>query len=222
MGSHPGRLVGARRSWGVLVAASRPDRSLGRAAGAGHRVRIVPFPALPVAPGLPAWVAGEDGAARAEIEVARRQYAGHGDPAPDGVGLSGQVIGIMPTGKVKWFDADKGFGFLAQEGGADVHVRSSALPAGMTALKPGQKVEFDVADGRRGPQALRVTVLDAPPSIVAATRRPAEELHGLVDDMIKLLESKALPDLRRGRYPEKAIAGRIADVMRAVAAEFEA
>jgi cold shock protein len=132
------------------------------------------------------------------------------------------VIGIMPTGKVKWFDADKGFGFLAQEGGADVHVRSSALPAGMTALKPGQKVEFDVADGRRGPQALRVTVVDAPPSIVAATRRPAEELHGLVDDMIKLLESKALPELRRGRYPEKAIAGRIADVMRAVAAEFDA
>ena len=40
--------------------------------------------------------------------------------------------------------------------------------------------------------------------------------------MIKLLESKALPDLRRGRYPEKAIAGRIADVMRAVAAEFDA
>ena len=46
--------------------------------------------------------------------------------------------------------------------------------------------------------------------MVAATRRPAEELHGLVDDMIKLLESKALPDLRRGRYPDRALGGRIA------------
>ncbi len=128
----------------------------------------------------------------------------------------------MPSGKVKWFDADKGFGFIAQDGGDDVHVRASALPSGVATLKPGQKVEFGVADGRRGPQALQVTLLDAPPSMVAAARRPAEELHGLVDDMIKLLESKALPDLRRGRYPDRAIGARIAQVMRAVAAELDA
>ena len=128
----------------------------------------------------------------------------------------------MPSGKVKWFDADKGFGFIAQDGGEDVHVRTSALPSGVATLKPGQKVEFGVADGRRGPQALQVTLLDAPPSMVAATRRPAEELHGLVDDMIKLLESKALPDLRRGRYPDRAIGGRMAQVLRAVASELEA
>lgn len=128
----------------------------------------------------------------------------------------------MPSGKVKWFDADKGFGFIAQDGGEDVHVRASALPSGVATLKPGQKVEFGVADGRRGPQALQVTLLDAPPSMVAATRRPAEELHGLVDDMIKLLESKALPDLRRGRYPDRAIGARMAQVLRAVASELEA
>ena len=128
----------------------------------------------------------------------------------------------MPSGKVKWFDADKGFGFIAQDSGEDVHVRTSALPSGVATLKPGQKVEFGVADGRRGPQALQVTLLDAPPSMVAATRRPAEELHGLVDDMIKLLESKALPDLRRGRYPDRAIGARMAQVLRAVASELEA
>ena len=128
---------------------------------------------------------------------------------------------VVPTGRVKWYDADKGFGFIAQEGGEDVHVRASALPAGVTALKPGQKVDFGVADGRRGPQALQVRLVEAPPSVAAATRRPAEELHGLVDDMIKLLESKALPDLRRGRYPERATSGRIADLLRAVAAEFD-
>ena len=127
-----------------------------------------------------------------------------------------------PSGKVKWCDADKGFGFIAQDGGEDVHVRTSARPSGVATLKPGQKVEFGVADGRRGPQALQVTLLDAPPSMVAATRRPAEELHGLVDDMIKLLESKALPDLRRGRYPDRAIGARMAQVLRAVASELEA
>jgi cold shock protein len=135
---------------------------------------------------------------------------------------SGQVNWV-PSGKIKWYDADKGFGFIAQDGGGDdVHVRSSALPSGVATLKPGQKVEYGVADGRRGPQALQVKVLEAPPSMVAANRRPAEELHGLVDDMIKLLESKALPDLRRGRYPERAIGGRIAQVMRAVANELDA
>jgi cold shock protein len=131
-------------------------------------------------------------------------------------------VSSVPSGKVKWFDADKGFGFIAQDGGEDVHVRASALPSGVATLKPGQKVEFGVADGRRGPQALQVTLLDAPPSMVAATRRPAEELHGLVDDMIKLLESKALPDLRRGRYPDRAIGARMAQVLRAVASELEA
>ena len=53
----------------------------------------------------------------------------------------------MPTGKVKWYDADKGFGFLSQEDGEDVYVRSSALPAGVEGLKAGQRVEFGVASG---------------------------------------------------------------------------
>ena len=129
----------------------------------------------------------------------------------------------VPSGKIKWYDADKGFGFIAQDGGGDdVHVRSSALPSGVATLKPGQKVEYGVADGRRGPQALQVKVLEAPPSMVAANRRPAEELHGLVDDMIKLLESKALPELRRGRYPDRALGGRLAAVLRAVANELDA
>jgi CspA family cold shock protein len=123
---------------------------------------------------------------------------------------------------VKWFDADKGFGFIAPaDGGDDVHVRASALPTSVDALKPGQKVEFGVADGRRGPQALQVQLVDAPPTISTSHRRSPDELHGLVEDLIKLLESKALPGLRRGRYPDRPVAGRIADVMRAVADEFE-
>ncbi|WP_369028267.1 cold-shock protein, partial [Nocardia farcinica] len=58
----------------------------------------------------------------------------------------------MPTGRVKWYDVEKGFGFLSQDEGEDVYVRSSALPQGIETLKPGQRVEFGMAAGRRGPQ----------------------------------------------------------------------
>ena len=127
----------------------------------------------------------------------------------------------MPTGKVKWYDSEKGFGFVTQDGGEDVYVRSSALPAGVAGLKAGQRIEFGVADGRRGPQALSVRLLDPPPSVAEARRRPAEELHGLIEDMIKLLEAKVQPDLRRGRYPDRKMTKRIADVVRAVARELD-
>ncbi|WP_028929583.1 cold-shock protein [Pseudonocardia asaccharolytica] len=127
----------------------------------------------------------------------------------------------MPTGRVKWYDADKGFGFLAQDGGEDVYVRKSALPPGVQALKPGQRVEFGMAEGRRGPQALSVRLVEAPPSVVEATRRPAEELHGLIEDMIKLLDSRVQPDLRRGRYPDRKTCKLAAEVVRAVARDLD-
>lgn len=127
----------------------------------------------------------------------------------------------VPTGKVKWYDAGKGFGFVTQDGGTDVYVRANALPAGVTDLKTGQRVEFGVADGRRGPQALSVRLLELPPSVAEARRRPAEELHGLIDDVIKLLESRVQPDLRHSRYPDRRTTKRIGELMRAVAQELD-
>jgi CspA family cold shock protein len=127
----------------------------------------------------------------------------------------------VPTGKVKWYDTDKGFGFLTTDEGADVFVPSSALPAGVPALKGGQKVEFGVADGRRGPQALSVRLLDAPPSLAKAARRPADDLGVIVEDLIKLLDGVS-NTLRRGRYPDKPAAKKVSAVLRAVADDLDA
>jgi len=126
----------------------------------------------------------------------------------------------VPAGKVKWFSADKGFGFLSREDGADVFVHRDALPSGVTELKPGQRVEFGIVEGRRGDQALQVKVLDPLPSVTQtqshASRRPAEELVPIIEDLIKLLD-KTSNTLRRDRYPEREEARKVAAVMRAVA-----
>ncbi len=127
----------------------------------------------------------------------------------------------VPSGKVKWYDAEKGFGFLSQDGGADVYVHKAALPRGVDGLKQGQRVEFGLAEGRRGPQALQVKLLDALPSVVEATRRPAEDLHSLIEDMIRLLDTKVQPDLRRGRYPDRKTAKLAAEVVRVVARDLD-
>ncbi len=128
----------------------------------------------------------------------------------------------MPTGKVKWFDAEKGFGFISRDDGDDVYVHNSALPSGVTTLKPGTRVEFGVAAGRRGDQALSVHVLDPLPSLSAVSRRPPEELHGMVEDMIKVLEGRVQPQLRRGKYPDRQAARKVAELVHAVARELEA
>jgi CspA family cold shock protein len=77
----------------------------------------------------------------------------------------------VPTGKVKWYDTEKGFGFLAADDGEDVYVHSSALPEGTAALKPGSRVEFGVASGKKGLQALSVRILEPAPSVVKATSK---------------------------------------------------
>ena len=68
----------------------------------------------------------------------------------------------MPTGTVKWFNADKGYGFIAQDEGPDLFVHFSAIQAsGYRSLDEGQRVEFEVAQGTRGPQAANVRALSA-------------------------------------------------------------
>ncbi len=63
----------------------------------------------------------------------------------------------MNTGTVKWFNADKGFGFIEQEGGEDVFAHFSAIQSdGFKSLDEGQRVTFDIEQGDRGPQAANI------------------------------------------------------------------
>jgi cold shock protein len=127
----------------------------------------------------------------------------------------------VPTGRVKWFSAEKGFGFLSDDEGEDVFVHRDALPSGVNELKPGQRVEFGIVQGRKGSQALSVRVLEPMPSVVRATRKPAEEMTPIVEDLIKLLDGVS-NSLRRGRYPDRGEARKVASVLRAVADNLDA
>ena len=128
----------------------------------------------------------------------------------------------MPTGKVKWYDAEKGFGFLARDDGGEVFVHSSALPAGTTALGKGQRVEFGIVEGRKGAQALQVRLLEAPPAVTAAkhSRKKPDEMIPIIEDLMKLLDGIS-DDYRRGKHPDPKEAKQIAALLRAVAGDLE-
>jgi CspA family cold shock protein len=126
----------------------------------------------------------------------------------------------VATGKVKWYDAEKGFGFLTTDEGGDVFVRSDSLPAGVTALKSGTRVEFGLVQGRKGDQAIQLTVLDPKPSVSRAMRKKPEEMVGIVEDLIRLLEGVER-GYRAGRHPDPKTAKPTAMLLRALADELE-
>lgn len=127
----------------------------------------------------------------------------------------------MPTGKVRFFDADKGFGFITKDDGGDVYVHANTLAPGVATLKAGQRVEFGVMEGRKGEQALPpVTVIDAPASLSKATRKKPEQLATMFEDLIKLLDNVGAA-YKRGRYPDEKSAAKTASLLRAIADELE-
>jgi CspA family cold shock protein len=126
----------------------------------------------------------------------------------------------VPTGKVKWYDADKGFGFLTRDDGGEVFVHSTALEPAGTALRPGQRVEFGIAEGRRGTQALQVHLLEPPPTVSKVPRKNPDEMVPIVEDLIKLLDGVS-NTYRRGKQPDSRDAKKIAAVLRGVAADLE-
>jgi cold shock protein len=125
----------------------------------------------------------------------------------------------VPTGKVKWYDVEKGFGFISKDEGGDVFVRSSALPTGVATLKPGTRVEFGVAQGRKGDQALQVRVVDAPQSVAKAMRKKPAEMVNIIEDLYRLLENIE-KGYRNGRHPDPKVKP-TAMLLRALADELE-
>lgn len=127
----------------------------------------------------------------------------------------------MPTGKVRFYDEEKGFGFITSDEGQDVFLHATALPAGTAPPKAGTKLEFGIAEGKRGPQALSVRVVEAPVSLAKRSRKPADDMAIIVEDLVKLLDGIG-GDLRRGRYPSGSHAKKVAAVLRKVAEELDA
>jgi CspA family cold shock protein len=116
---------------------------------------------------------------------------------------------------------DKGFGFIASDDGSEVFLHISALPAGTTSIRPGSRVEFGIVDGKRGAQALSVRVLDAPPSLAKLSRKPADEMAVIVEDLIRLLDHLG-GGLKHGKYPESSNGKKIASLLRKLADELDA
>lgn len=131
----------------------------------------------------------------------------------------------MPTGKVKWYDPEKGFGFLTSDEGGDVHVRSDALPEGVEALKSGTRVEFGIAQGRRGDQALQVRILERAGANTRAAaptkRKKPEEMVTIVEDLIRVLDDLG-EGYRHGRHPDRKAARPVAQLLRGLATELDA
>ena len=124
----------------------------------------------------------------------------------------------MPTGKVKFYDEKKGFGFIAGDDSNEVFFASSSLEVGARVRK-GTRVEYSVADTRRGPQALTVTPVAQVESLMKKNRRKPEDMVPLIEDLIKILDASSIK-LRHGRYPEGG--SRIAAALRALADDFDA
>ena len=126
----------------------------------------------------------------------------------------------MPSGRDRWYDAGKGYGFIVDESGHDVFMPAASLIDATVSPRKGSRVEFSVVDGRKGPQALDVRVLGARPSLVKATRPKPDDMVAIVEDLIKLLDD-AGSGLRRHHYPAAAESRKLASLLRAVADSFD-
>jgi len=126
----------------------------------------------------------------------------------------------MPSGRIKFYDEGKGFGFIQQDDGQEVFLHASVLPEGAS-VKAGTRVEYSVAEGRKGAQALSVRLLEAPATVARPARKDADDMSIIIEDLVKVLDGIGA-GLKRGRYPERAQGRKIAEMLRRVADELDA
>lgn len=124
----------------------------------------------------------------------------------------------MPNGKVRFYDEAKGFGFIQGDDGAQVYLHASVIPEDAD-VQTGTRVEYSVAESKRGPQALSVRVLEAP-RIAKRSRKSADEMSVIVEDLVKLLDGIG-GHLKHGQYPDRVQSRKIATMLRRVADDFD-
>ena len=128
----------------------------------------------------------------------------------------------MPTGKVRFYDEEKGFGFITSDDGQDVFLHATALPAGTTVAEGGHPPR--VRRRRRQERCCRrcrCACSRPRRASRSAQRKPADDMAIIVEDLVKLLDGIG-GDLRRGRYPERAHGKKVAAVLRKVADDLDA
>lgn len=124
----------------------------------------------------------------------------------------------MPNGKVRFYDEDKGFGFIQGEDGQQVYLHASVIPDGAE-VRAGSRLEYSVGEGRRGPQALSVRILDTP-LLAKRGRKSADEMAVILEDLVKLLDGVG-GRLKSGQYPERQASRQVATMLRRVADDFD-
>lgn len=124
----------------------------------------------------------------------------------------------MPTGKVRFYDEEKGFGFIQGDDGEQVFLHASVLPDNAE-IAAGTRLEYGVAEGRRGPQALSVRILETP-RLAKRDRKAADDMAVIIEDLMNVLDG-AGERLKQGHYPERAASRNIATMLRRVADDFD-
>ena len=124
----------------------------------------------------------------------------------------------MPNGKVRFYDEEKGFGFIQGDDGQQVYMHASVVPDGAD-IRPGTRLTYSVAEGRRGPQALSVEIVDTP-RMARRSRKSADEMAVIIEDLVKLLDGVG-SRLKAGQYPERQQSRQVATMLRHVADDFD-
>lgn len=124
----------------------------------------------------------------------------------------------MPSGKVRFYNEEKGFGFIHGDDGQEVFLHASVLPEGAE-IRQGTRLEYGVAEGKRGPQALSVRLLETPRA-AKRDRKSADEMAVIIEDLVGLLDGLG-GRLKAGQYPERAQSRQLATMLRRVADDFD-